>query len=165
MPTRRRPKPGRPNGVGALRCRRGTIFCGGRYYPGAGLCEWCYQTRWLKRVGRRGPQDRRRATFKLEGRGIRRWRRVGADLQVVFPGGLFADGRQRKVSYARWVYERVVGVGTLRPGEVVVDLAGRARPRFEDLVVAPAVRAATAASLAEQLAEADRMAEQPLTPF
>ena len=145
------------------RCRRGTIFCGGRYMIRARLCVRCYGARRERKRGRI-PKDsvsrRPRVWYINRVPGSRshgpRW---GAALDMIFSGRLFADGKRRRMTYARWLYERVAG--PLPDDLVVVALCG-GLPQFEDLIVVR--RDETRNGVARYLHELDVRGGQE-TPF
>ena len=100
----------------------------------ARLCVRCYEARGRRKRGVKSshrlprtwyvnvvrPRDRAHAP---------RW---GEQVDVCFSGRLFADGKRRRTSYARWLYERVAGP---LPDDLVVVALRPGVPRFEDLIV------------------------------
>lgn len=153
------------------RCKRGTIFCGGRYYATSKLCERCDARRRARKRGevpgdsaRKIPRvftvsrNRQRAVSRGFAHRSRcpRW---GDNLAITFSGKLFASRKRVKLSYARWIYERVAGP---LPSDLVVVALRGGIPQYEDLIVVR--RSETRHGVARYLHELD-MRSGRTTPF
>lgn len=115
------------------RCRNNTIFCGGEFRPGLGLCTRCRTVRWKQRKG----GSSRREVFKIL-REPKKGRRPsgGGALLISYNASLFQSRKRVRASYARVLYERVAKI-TLPADQKVVAWCSRGLPVFEQLVVVP----------------------------
>lgn len=114
------------------RCKTNSIFCGGVYRPGLGLCLRCIQRRYCQLRGTVHKHGVFSYTQAVTIPGC--YRRNDRLARIRYCARLFANKRAPVVSYPRVLYERVTKTD-LPPDQVVVSLSSKFLPLFEELVV------------------------------